>query len=172
MSRPSSAFFVILMSGLLALGCSSLGLTLPGAESAEGPSLAATMDQERMERIFSAQVEKITGGQGFIRSKFDGFDIFVVSDVENDRMQMMVRIGAAERIDERYLTAMLEANVQSTLDARYGVTEGIIYSLFLHRISTLKEEDLISAFNQTVNLARNFGTTFSSRESIHDGDGR
>ena len=120
------------------------------------------MDQTRMERIFASQMEKVTGGAGFIRSQVDGFNIFIVSDVLNDRMRLMVQIGASDRIDPRILNAMLEANVNSTLDGRYGISEGVVYSLFLHRMSTLTEEDLISAIEQTVHLARTFGTTFSS----------
>jgi len=151
----------VAMIGFFAVGCASLGLGTTDAGSSAHSSVEP-MDQERMERIFASQFEKITGGAGFIRSKVDGFNIFMVSDVLNDRMRLMVQIGALDRVDPRILNAMLEANVNSTLDGRYGISEGVIYSLFLHRMSTLTEEDLISAIEQTAHLARTFGTTFSS----------
>ena len=57
---------------------------------------------------------------------------------------------------------MLDANFHSALDARYAVSEGIVYALFLHPISSLTPQQIVSALDQVVSLVTTFGTSFSS----------
>ena len=59
---------------------------------------------------------------------------------------------------------MLIANYHSSLDARYAVSQGIVYSAFLHPLSTLADDQLASALRQVAALATTFGSTYSSGE--------
>lgn len=120
------------------------------------------MTQARLERIFAEQVDAIEGPPGMLRTIVDGFDVYLISEPGIDRMRMISRIAPSDRLPPRFLTALLEANFHRTLDARYAVSEGVVFGLYQHPISTLRREEIVSAFRQVVALARNFGTSFSS----------
>jgi hypothetical protein len=116
-----------------------------------------------MEIVFAGEVEKIEGPTGALRTQIETFNVYLVSDPTFDRMQILMPIAHAEGLDRRVLNVLLEANFQKTLDARYAVSEGVVYSVFLHPISTLSEELIRSALDQVVNLGRTYGTTFSGQ---------
>ncbi|NJL83304.1 MAG: hypothetical protein HC890_10765, partial [Chloroflexaceae bacterium] len=60
-----------------------------------------------------------------------------------------------------------------TLDARYAVSNGVVFAAFVHPLSTLDERDFLSALRQVSQLVRNFGTSYSSGAlSFGPGEGR
>ena len=52
---------------------------------------------------------------------------------------------------------MLQANFHHGLDARYALSDGVIYATYGHRLSTLSEDDFIGGYRQALDLARRFG---------------
>jgi hypothetical protein len=126
---------------------------------AEGP-----MTQTRMEMLFADQVDAIVGPPGSIQTRIDGVNVYLISDPANDRMRIMAPIVLVEKLDPRVFDVLLKANFHSTLDARYAVSEGIIYAAFLHPISSLSPVLLESALTQVLSLVKTFGSSFSSGE--------
>ena len=145
-------------------GCANFGSVFGGSESgsAEGLMTQAPMTQARMEQIFGDQVDAIEGPSGAIRTIVDEVEIYLISDPTNDRMRLLARVADVNRVDPRIVNVLLQANFYRTLDARYAVSEGIVFSAYLHPISTLSRAELISGFDQVLALAKNFGTTYSS----------
>ncbi|MEL6587740.1 MAG: hypothetical protein AAFY65_03450 [Pseudomonadota bacterium] len=88
--------------------------------------------------------------------------VLVISDPRADRMRAMVPIRSAVGLTETDLTRMMQANFDSALDARYAVAEGRVWAVFIHPLSPLRDEQLISGIGQTVNAALTYGTLFSS----------
>lgn len=162
---------VILLAAVLSTsaGCANFGSVFGGSESgsAEGlmtqaPMTKAPMTQARMEQIFGDQVDAIEGPSGAIRTIVDEVEIYLISDPTSDRMRLLAWVADVNRVDPRIVNVLLQANFYRTLDARYAVSEGIVFSAYLHPISTLSREELISGFDQVLALAKNFGTTYSS----------
>lgn len=147
--RRSIRLLAVLL--LLPTGCVSIG----GA-GAGGPA-SGPMDQVRLERIFEDQVEKIAGGAGYLRSQVDGVDVVLISDPDTDRMQLIVPVPLTETVGVPHLVGMLQANFHHGLDARYALSDGIIYATFAHRLSTLTRDDFIAGYRQALDLARRFG---------------
>jgi hypothetical protein len=145
-------------------GCANFGSVFGGSESgsAEGLMTQAPMTQARMEQIFGDQVDAIEGPSGAIRTIVDEVEIYLISDPTSDRMRLLAWVADVNRVDPRIVNVLLQANFYRTLDARYAVSEGIVFSAYLHPISTLSREELISGFDQVLALAKNFGTTYSS----------
>ena len=145
-------------------GCANFGSVFGGSESgsAEGLMTQAPMTQARMEQIFGDQVDAIEGPSGAIRTIVDEVEIYLISDPTNDRMRLLARVADVNRVDPRIVNVLLQANFYRTLDARYAVSEGIVFSAYLHPLSTLSREELISGSDQVLALAKNFGTTYSS----------
>ncbi|MEM9174564.1 MAG: hypothetical protein AAGC67_04970 [Myxococcota bacterium] len=142
---------------LLLAGCLSVGSGASGASS-EGP-----MDQFRLGRLFERQVEKVDGGAGYMRSQVDGIDVFLISDPETDRVQLILSIPMSANITAQDLVQMLEANFHHGLDARYALSEGRIFAVFSHRLSTLDEDDFVAGYRQALDLARRFASLSEGR---------
>ena len=137
-------------TSILLSGCVSIGGGTPAG--------AGAMDQVRLERIFEGQVEKIAGGAGYLRSQVDGIDVVLISDPDTDRMQLIVPVPLTENVGVQHLVGMLQANFHHGLDAKYALSDGVIYAVFSHRLSTLAEEDLVAGYRQALDLAKRFGS--------------
>jgi len=91
--------------------------------------------------------------------------LLVITDERANRMRIMVPIQSFDpEKDEDLKTALfaLHANYDRALDARYAISEGILWSAFIHPLRSLTEEDLASALEQVQTLRKNTGTTYSS----------
>ena len=93
----------------------------------------------------------------------------VVYDERADRMRVITPIIPATDLPDGLLLRILQANFDSALDARYAVGSGMIWSSFVHRLSSLTDEDFISGIAQTAVAAETFGTTFSSGAFVFGG---
>ena len=57
---------------------------------------------------------------------------------------------------------LMQANFDSALDARYAIARGQVWGVFLHPFAELERDQLISGIAQTVNVAKSYGTLYSS----------
>lgn len=151
-------------------GCTSFGGSNPQglaasentAASGDEGRLVAPMTQTAMELLFAEEVDAILGPSGAIQTKVDGINVYLISDPVHDRMRIIAPIALLNKLDPRFLEVMLEANFSRTLDARYSTSEGVVYATFMHPLSSLTPELLKSSLAQVLNLAKTFGTRFSS----------
>lgn len=93
---------------------------------------------------------------------FDNVRMRAVADAQADRMRISAYIRPARRTKESQLVRALEANFQSTQDARYSIEDDKLYALFAHPLSSLQPKQLHSGLREVANLAENFGTTYSA----------
>ena len=57
---------------------------------------------------------------------------------------------------------MMQANFDTTLDARYALAEGRVWAVYIHPLASLRDAQLLSGIGQTVNAALSYGTLYSS----------
>ena len=67
------------------------------------------------------------------------------------------------------LRALLAANFDRALDARYAVARGYLWSVFLHPLTTLTDAQFLDGVEQVVNLAQNYGTSYTSSDLVFQG---
>jgi hypothetical protein len=159
MSLRSMKYFSFAIVFFVLCGCAGLSGGGSGGIASDGP-----MTQGRMELLFADQVEAIMGPPGAIQTRIDGINVYLISDSENDRMRLVTPISMVEAVDPRVSEILLRANFYSTLDARYAISDGVIYGTFLHPISSLSPELLSSALAQVLSLTKTFGSSFSGGE--------
>lgn len=136
----------------------------PPAAEAEPP-----MTLQRMARILSALDEgTIQQGPSFQLTLAD-IPLLVITDPRADRMRAMVPIRAADGLDPDELMRLMQANFDTALDARYAVANGRLWGVFIHPLSPLKRDQLISGLAQTVNVARTYGQTYSGGAQVFGG---
>jgi len=168
MIERSRLLLAWLFVAMIASGCAGLGSTTTAGASGARVS-SEPMDQNRVEQIFSDQVEAITGPTGALQSQIDGISIYCISDPANDRMRIVAPISRLSGLDPRINEILLRANFHSALDARYAISDDVIFAAFLHPISSLTPAQIESAVSQVISLVKTFGTSFSSGELVFPG---
>ncbi|MEN8238986.1 MAG: type III secretion system chaperone [Actinomycetota bacterium] len=91
-----------------------------------------------------------------------GLETIVVYDIDADRMRIMIPVGPAEAIALEELIRLMQANFDSALDARYAIAQGALWSVFIHPLSTLTDEEFLVGLGQTANVVLSYGTSYSS----------
>ncbi|MGJ3248790.1 MAG: hypothetical protein ACFE0I_22295 [Elainellaceae cyanobacterium] len=137
-------------------------------------SHGAEMTLERLENILQNQddVANLQAQAGQLQFTLDDRSMVVLSNEENDRMRILTPVISANRLTPQQVQNILIANFHTTLDARYAVTDRTLVSVFVHRLSSLQDNDFRSALYQVANLAESFGTTYSSGELIFGPNGQ
>ena len=123
---------------------------------------SAVMTQARMAEVIARLDPDAELAGPAVAFTVEDVPVLVVSDARADRMRAMVPIRSAEGLTETDLMRMMQANFDSALDARYAVAEGRVWAVFIHPLSPLTDELLISGIGQTVNAALSYGTMYSS----------
>ncbi len=128
------------------------------------PSLLcnAQMDNVKLESILRAKTDSIQGFNGRWQIILNDMPMIVLTDETNDRMRIVAPIIEASKLDEDLLLDCLTANFHSALDVKYAISEGLLWSVYVHPLSPLTELEIESAIKQVYAAATTFGTTFSS----------
>jgi len=87
--------------------------------------------------------------------------VLIITDVSSDRMRAMAPVREAEGISSEEYRRMMQANFDSALDARYAIAKGMLWSAYIHPLSPLEKNQLISGLGQVANLALSYGTLYS-----------
>ena len=126
---------------------------------------AGPMTIDRLDRLITA----LDGVDGAIDSQggawrfvYRGYPVYIFTDVNADRMRIMVPVVEAKTLDQDRLFRLLQANFDTAMDARYAIAQETLWSVFLHELSPLSDDQFHSGFLQTVTLAATFGTDYSS----------
>ncbi|MEH6519757.1 hypothetical protein [Sulfitobacter sp.] len=137
----------------------------PQAEvEAEGP-----MTIERLAGIVQAIDADVIAQGPTLQFSIDGIPVMIVADVVADRMRAMVPIASSDGLSQDDLLRMMQANFDTALDARYAIANGRLWGVFIHPLSPLERDQLISALVQTVNVARTYGQTYSGGAHVFGG---
>lgn len=169
-----TARFVFASLICLALGAGLLG-ALAQEDSAAPPPEAAIrlgpMTPEAMhETILKVDAEAVRSEAGNAwQFTLEERQVTVVTDLSHDRMRIFVPIAPADGLPEAMVRRLMQANFDTALDARYAIAQDILWGTFIHPLSPLTERQFLSGIGQTVNLARTYGTTFSSGELSYGG---
>lgn len=128
-----------------------------------------TMTQDEMEKIVTEKVEVINQEKGYIVFMYRKTKMALISDVTHDRMRIIAPITEYPALTSEIKDAVMESNFRLALDARYAVSNGTLYSAYIHPLSPLTKQELESALGQVSKLALTFGSTYSSGELSFNG---
>ena len=133
---------------------------------------AETMTQEVMEKFVAEHVEVIKHSKGFILFTYKKVKMALISDVKHDRMRIISAITKYPSLNLETKNAVMESNFHLALDARYAVSQDVLYSAYIHPLSSLTKNELKSALSQVSTLAATFGTTYSSGKLAFKGNAK
>lgn len=129
----------------------------------------AQMTNQKLKDILSQEVDSIDGFNGRWQLKLNELPMIVLTDSVNDRMRIIAPIIEVSRLDEDVLLDCLTANFHSALDVKYAISDNILWSVYIHPLSPLSEQEVRSAVRQVFLAAATFGTSFSSTPLLFGG---
>ena len=98
--------------------------------------------------------------------EFEHISAYIMTDDRQgiDRMRIMSLVCQnPQSFPKISATRLLQANCHEALDARFCCEhDGSLWSAFIHRLSTLAEEDLDSGLQQVITLVKSFPLKLSS----------
>lgn len=169
---------VLLLSAMVGMSACAQAQTAdetinPDVESTE-KSTSELMPTKKMTAKAMADLVKSFDAEASVQGNLISFtlqdrEVLIVSDEKRDRMRALTPIAPADLLDEALLLRMAQANYDSVLDARYAVADGLLWSVFIHPLGSLQQEDLISAIAQVVTAAETFGLTYTSGAMVFGG---
>jgi hypothetical protein len=124
--------------------------------------LAEGMNNERMQAIIEKVDPEFTGQPGYWNLRVSNVPITIITDSNADRMRIIIPIRKADELDTSEMQRVLQANFDTALDARYAIAKGILWSTFIHPLSSLSDKGFLSGLGQSINIVVTYGETYSS----------
>ena len=125
------------------------------------PAVEPPMTMSRMADIIRAIDPEAQASGSAIQFTIDDIPLVVGADPGANRMRAMVPIRSADGLAADELMRLMQANFDTALDARYAGAQGRLWGVFIHPLSPLEKDQLLSAFIQTINVARTYGQSYS-----------
>jgi len=138
-------------------------------ELSKAEESASAMSSDRMGEIIQKFDEDATIEDNRITFKVRERDLLIVFDNNADRMRIVTPIIQAAAVPESVHERMLQANFDAVLDSRYAIANELVWAVFIHRLSTLNEDDLMSGIAQTYAAAQTFGSAYTSGVIVFGG---
>ncbi len=127
------------------------------------------MNNLKLQELIKSEVKSVEGELGAWTLEYAEKMVFVITDEKANRMRIFSPVIPEEELEKGQLRKMLIANFHSALDAKYGLYEGFVVSIFTHPLKELTNEQFIDALQQIVILNYTFGTTYQSTDMVFPG---
>ncbi|AXT20168.1 hypothetical protein D7030_03370 [Flavobacteriaceae bacterium AU392] len=128
------------------------------------------MDNIKLGEIIASVSDSIQGNIGRWQFVIKNTPFICVTDETNNRMRIISPIAESSSLDDEMKTNALVANFHSALDVKYAISDGILWSAYIHPLKELTEMQVKDAISQVFFANRTFGTTYSSTDLIFGGN--
>lgn len=120
------------------------------------------MNNEKLNTIYTTISDSIQGSSGAWQFFIKEIPLMSITDTNHNRMRIMSPIADSNSLTDDLIKAALVANFHTALDVKYAVSDGVLWSVFIHPLKELSENQIKDAVSQVYYAHINFGTTFAS----------
>jgi len=145
-------------------------LLLVFALSAINIGYSQKMNPDTLLEIMQKQSDTLQVNGNSYQFLIENTMLICVFDENANRMRIISPIVEREKIGEEELLNALVANFHSALDVKYALSDEIIWSVFIHPLKELSEEQVTDAIQQVYTAARTFGGSYSSTNLVFPGN--
>lgn len=124
--------------------------------------LAQDMSNEKLQTIYKSFSDSISGNLGGWKFFIKEIPMMSITDTNHNRMRIISPIADASNLNDELIKAALVANFHTALDVKYAVSDGVLWSVFIHPLKELTAHQVKDALSQVYYANINFGTTFAS----------
>lgn len=119
------------------------------------------MTQQRLHQIIAATGSNVRVEGNAVAFQLGEVTLLCISDPNADRMRIIAPVKRVEEASAEEILAAMQANFHTALDARYAISHGVIYAAFIHPLSPLTAEQVVSAIRQVASAHATFGDSYS-----------
>jgi len=127
---------------------------------------AQQMNNATLGEIITKEADTLAGITGNWQFVYKEVPMLCITDQTNNRMRIIAPITESSNLDKDLLLDSMTANFHSALDVKYAISNGILWSAYVHPLKELSTEQVESAISQVYLATKTFGTTFSSTELL------
>ncbi len=99
-----------------------------------------------------------------VEFSFRDIPLVLIFDEQADRMRIVSAICNVSELTDDQLMRAMEANFHSALDARYAISSGTVWAVFVHPLSDLTPKLIRSGIGQVAECNATFGDQYASGE--------
>ena len=127
------------------------------------------MTTKKLDIILTKVSDSIISNGNQWRFQINNIPFICIADSKHNRMRIISPIADSNKLTEELKTASLIANFHTALDVKYAITDDVLWSVFVHPLKELSENQLLDAISQVYHAHINFGTSFSSTSLVFPG---
>ncbi len=120
------------------------------------------MSNDKLQSIYTSVSDSIQGNAGAWQFFIKETRLISITDESHNRMRIISPIADSNTLNDELIKAALVANFHTALDVKYAVSDGVLWSVFIHPLKELSDDQVKSAVSQVYYANINFGTTFAS----------
>lgn len=173
LSRQIILSFVLMLGyGVTACSQAQTETDTPSAEQSEtieSEDIIGDMNGDVLAKIIQKLDEDAVVNGNSVVFEIAEREMMMVYDNEANRMRVISPVIQVSALPDGVMERMLQANYDAVLDARYAIANDIVWSTFIHPLSSLTQNDFLSALAQTVTAAETFGTSYTSGAVVFGG---
>lgn len=128
-------------------------------------SCFAMTPEQMVNRVVEIGQDVVQDGNA-VEFNIKGIKVLLIYDENADRMRLVSAIADIKEVNDDVLLMAMEANFHSVLDARYAISNEIVWSIFVHPLTDLTPALFDSAIGQVVIAHATFGGDFVSGAMI------
>ncbi|MCI4667079.1 MAG: hypothetical protein MRZ79_02890 [Bacteroidia bacterium] len=133
--------------------------------------LGQSMNNSSLEKVLTQQADSLAGSSGQWQILVKDLMIYVLTDEANNRMRMIAPIIYEEDLTDEMKTKALIANFHTALDVKYAISEGVVWTAYIHPLKELSESQVVDAVKQVYQATATFGYTYSSTDLVFPAPG-
>ena len=124
------------------------------------------MNNQGLDDIIRRTCNLNDGEHGHWKFEINDIGFICIADENYNRMRIISPIVKMENIGQKEIMNCMEANFHTALDAKYAISDGVLWAAFLHPLKELTESQVMNAISQVYSCAKTFGTTYCSSNLI------
>ncbi len=132
--------------------------------------MAQQMDLKQMKLVLAKEAVVVQETGNAVEYDFNDLTVYLIADPNANRMRLMAGVAEAKDLTKEDLDILMEANFDRALDAKYAISNKILWAVYAHPLQELQEKQVIDALYQVYSLVKNYGTTYTSTEMIFGGN--
>ncbi len=100
---------------------------------------AQKMNNKKLHKVLTSVSDTIAGENGYWQLSYRELPMLVLTDEKHNRMRIITPITLVKDLDKAILRKALEANFHTALDVKYAISEGRVWSVFIHPLKELSD---------------------------------
>jgi hypothetical protein len=129
-------------------------------------AISQSMNNDRIDSLLTDIAKEVKKEGNSWTFKYMRGYMMMITDQTNNRMRIIMPVTEEKKVSKKELIACMEANFHTALDVKYAFSNGYLWSVFIHPLKELSDDQFSDALMQVYYAAVTFGTTYSSTDLV------